>query len=293
MKVNKVSLLLSLSLILSVGCQSPVLNKEQRRAVSQFSQSAQVVSGQASEEFQTIRAEVIEMNKLVASFSESWDANDQDFDKALDKDDTLARVRAVNALRSYAELLTAFVDDWEDEKLKGAAADFVNNVRKLDENQKISNSYLDVFEKAVLGIGRFLVERKKKQAVVAVVAMSKEQVDHLCNLLIQDFSGAGGYTTQLVTTAGSTMVAADTYLRKSEDPAGRNRAVEAFDRGKLAMTRHNEVHYQIALAAKAMKRANDNLSDVLEEKEVRPFKSFSHFKQLAEELAETAQYYTR
>ncbi len=282
-----------IALALLAGCASPGLNKQQKRAVSSYAQSAQALNGMAGQEFLAIRNQVIELNKLTAAFSPTWDAEDKDFDRALNVVDTRTRVKAVATLRSYAELLSGFVDDWEDDRIKGAAANFVSNVRDLDSNQKIDDNYLNVFEKVVTGIGRIFVEKKKKEAVVAVVAMSHEQVAHLCDLLIKDFSGVGGYTSQLVTTASQTLVAADSYLRKSGEQPGRDSAVEAYDLGQLALQRHAELHAGISEAAEHMKQANTDLVDVLREKKPQPFKSFAHFKLTVEALAETAQYYTR
>ena len=297
--MKKLVALMSICVLVS-GCSSSRLSKSQKTQLQQFSVAATILNRYAGDEFKTTRDTVIKLNKLRQFTDTTWPIAGG-LDGVLDAQEIIARQEAVKSLEQYSILLYALVTDQEDQTLRATAVRFTDSLRRLEQSAEfeIPGPGKDIIEKTIAGIGRIFIERAKFRAVKDIVGSSKPYVDSICELIIQDFEGDYGLTAQLVVTATSTLLSADTFLRGTRgldgmSNIGRVEAAEAYDQASLAIDRHGIVHHRIATLAKDLKTLNKELNDSIQKRGPKlSFESMSSFRIGVERLVEDAKFYVR
>tara|TARA_R110000787_G_scaffold100723_3_gene205808 strand:- start:6661 stop:7539 length:879 start_codon:yes stop_codon:yes gene_type:complete len=292
MKRCKLILAFVCALVLSTGCASR-LTDNQKKSVSGFAQSASQVGSIANIEFKSVRDEVIGLNLYAIALNIDDSPEWNDLDQAVNEDSLKRRQNAVQTLENYGDLLYSLSSNDKNAELDKAANKFTDGVKDLDQDQKVSSTSLDVIKYTVKGLGRLIVEKKKKKAITDVVTTSRSQIDHLCNLIIEDFDGDRGFSGQLLVASVRLQIGANDVLLESKDIEDRQVAINAFYAGSLATKRVNEYHPQIAQAAKNLKISNQKLYVDLHMKGKNPFTSINNFKSSVKKLSETVQFYVK
>lgn len=179
------------------GC---ALTSTQKEATNRFAQASTEIGDFASTEFSHFRSSTIEMN--TTSVILYGNANPNDLDGAFDPDVVLERVKSAQALSSYGKLLLSLVNDTQETELKEASNNFVDSFKSVSGKQ-LSDSQLEGLGQLVQAIGSVVVESRKADAVRKIVPSAANDVNTLCDLLINDLTPRT--TTQLATGFDTTI----------------------------------------------------------------------------------------
>jgi len=185
-------------------------------------------------------------------------------------EDVSARLAALEALRTYGELLYALVEDTQEAQLREAADDFGRSIENLPfTDRKLSYKQINTLSNIVYSLGCVIVEAKKAEAVKRIVAETEGQVSYLCELLANDFnldySGMlAGYSEALETC----MMNVDEGLNEAEEAAARFQLTEMFQVVQEHRTRRDHIEPQIRAAVLKMRNANEHLAAQMESGEL-------------------------
>jgi len=261
--------LLTLVVLLGIfaGC---ALTAEQKAAVSQFSDSATTLGDVTSSELTAMRDSTVKMTierLLLGGKSKDPNLGDQ---ASLDRGFDLERVQTVSAatraLAAYGKSLAALVNDTQSAELKVASNEFVASIGRVPTaKEHLSDKQLEAIGTVVQKVGGFWIERKRKQAVTTIVKESKNAVEDLCDLLIQDFDPDKGWVAkQLQVVEDPLMAEATNGLYDGRTYNGRKIALEAFRLAHGSRMRRTEVLKRVTDGATAMKKANSALAQAVE-----------------------------
>jgi hypothetical protein len=188
--------LLCRSLLLVVGGAALAacgLTAAQRDAAGRFSHAAVDVGDFAGTTFPAMRQSAIEMNTTDVIIGGHAPADQLDQHFSLDT--VTARVAAAQALSDYGTLLRALVEETQEEELKKASDNFVASARNVP-GKKLSDQQYEALGTLVQGIGSVVVEAKKASAVKEIAVQAQPDIDHLCDLLLEDFDPTGTHLAQ-------------------------------------------------------------------------------------------------
>ena len=183
-------IILAVLTVLLSGC---ALTAAQKAAVSQFSDSAAALGDITSSELIAMRDGTVKMTMerlLLGGKSKDKELGNQ---ATLDRGFELKRVEAVSgaarALAAYGKSLGALVNDTQSADLKAASNEFIASLGRVPAaTEHINDQQLGAIGTVIQDVGGFWIEWKRKQAVETIVAKSQRAVEHLCDLLIRDFS---------------------------------------------------------------------------------------------------------
>ncbi len=235
------------------------LTTTQREAAGRFGNATSQIGSFVATELPQLRSTTIQMNQNSVAIRGM--AKPKDLDGAFDPDTVETRVAAAEALTSYGQLLSALVEDTQEDELRRASHNFTTSFQQASGN-KLSDKQLDGLGEIVQAIGRWFVEHKKAQAVKAIVPTAKDSVDAICDNLIKDFSPDG-------LALGQGMKAAITRLKSDTDIAladpnasfgDRQIAIEGRHLADQADARLNLVGARAVSTLRALKQANAELA---------------------------------
>ena len=251
------------------GC---ALTAAQKAAVSQFSDSAAALGDITSSELIAMRDGTVKMTMerlLLGGKSKDKELGNQ---ATLDRGFELKRVEAVSgaarALAAYGKSLGALVNDTQSADLKAASNEFIASLGRVPAaTEHINDQQLGAIGTVIQDVGGFWIEWKRKQAVETIVAKSQRAVEHLCDLLIRDFSpgndkggNKGGWITlQLQVVEDPLTAVATNSLYDGRTYNDRKVALDAFLLAHNSRMRREEVLKRITSGAAAMKKANNAL----------------------------------
>jgi hypothetical protein len=256
--IKKITVL-TLSLIIS-GCG---LSVTQREAATRFASASTSVGDFSTKEFAAMRDVTIQMNTKDIALGGKAKIND--LDGAFDVDDVAIRINAAIALSAYGDLLLALVDDRQSRDLRNATMQFEDSLRGVS-GRTLSDADLDNLGALVYNIGGFFLEQQRAKALKQIVLRSKTDVDHLCDLLIQDFNPTGLNLLHAVdNTSKRLKVDADMALAAQKDnPKSKLFAIQAYRLADSQRTRVKKTGAQAVAVLTALKSANAELVNALE-----------------------------
>jgi hypothetical protein len=189
------SLLGRLLLLLIVGAALAAcgLTAAQRDAAGRFSRAAVDVGDFAGTTFPAMRQSAIEMNTTDVIIRGHAPADQ--LDQRFSLNNVAERVAAAQALSDYGTLLRALVEETQEEELKKASDNFVASARNVP-GKKLSDAQYEALGTLVQGIGSVVVEAKKASAVKKIAVQVQPDIDHLCDLLLEDFDPTGLHLAQ-------------------------------------------------------------------------------------------------
>lgn len=262
---KQLAILLTTSLL--VGCG---LNLNQREAAARFANASSDLGSFSEKELINWREVIIQMNSKDLAVGGTT-AKLNDLDGAFDAEDIKARINAAVALSAYGNLLISLVDESQADNLKNAALQFSDSVKGVS-GKALSDMQLESLGTVVYNIGGVFLEWQKAKAVKQIVLQSKTDVDHLCDLLIQDFDSKGmGLVQNIINTSVQLKDDADTALDSLKEQGASHThivdkliAIEAYKLADDQKVRTKKVGGQIVESLKALKTANAELVNALE-----------------------------
>lgn len=241
-------------LVASAGCG---LTIRQKTAVQQFGSATSEFATLTRSEFIQSRQDVIEMNRLrVLLGDESVVSLDGHF--SLER--VQARLRALDALNEYGELLQTLLTTSSQEDMKSSADNFVSSINQI-EGVHIADDQAETLGKVIAFGGTCLVEYKRTKAMKKVVEFAHPYVVKTIELVERDFDPGNdlwnaGYRHIKLDLEGAI---ADLPPLSTNDLAG----VQVVRVAKLTAeqndVRFNLVSEQVLGAAKMLSRAEENL----------------------------------
>ncbi|MFN8642659.1 MAG: hypothetical protein U0802_13780 [Candidatus Binatia bacterium] len=257
---------MALSMLMAGGLLTACgLTAAQRDAAGTFSRAAVSVGDFASTTFPAMRQAAIDMNTTDVIIGGSAPADQLDQHFPLDA--VAERVAAAQALSNYGTLLQALVDDTEAAALKTASDNFVASVRNV-RGKSLSDDQYQALGTIVQEIGGAIVEAKKARAVKEIATQVRPDIDHLCDLLAQDFAPTGGHLAQgLDVTRMRLDSDADLNLARARSDAERARAVDAIGQVAAAQATLEVLDTRAVATVQQLKVANGALVSALAERQ--------------------------
>ena len=256
-------LLVLIATSLLAGCG---LTAAQRDAAGTFSRAAVNVGDFATATFPAMRQSAIEMNTTDVLLGGNAPADQ--LDQHFPLDGVAERVAAAQALSNYGTLLQALVDDAQQAEIKRAADHFVASARNVP-GVTLTDKQYDAMGTVVQGIGSGVVEANKARAVKQIATDAKPSVDHLCDLLAEDFDPNGLHLAQGLNLT-QMRLDSDTDLdlaRSRRSPEERARAVDALAQVAAAQATLQVLGTRATDTVTQLKLANAALVSVLAEQE--------------------------
>jgi len=242
------------------------LTSEQRAVATQLGHAAQSSGDFASDQFPKLRQMVISMNETDVEIGGTRKPGE--LDKNFSASTVAIRVQAARALASYGELLIALVTETQAAELQQASNDFVSSVKSIS-GKRLSDAQLDAIGSIVDQARGWIVEYKRAKAIKAIVPQAAPEVEHLCDLLIKDFSQTGMNLSQQVdATAQRLRGDIDVALAEKDTSfAERSAAMQGQILAEQADAELTLVNAQAIQALRALKTANRDLVKALTEQQ--------------------------
>lgn len=246
-----------------VGCG---LTVSQRAGVERFSAATKDFAGVTSAEFVKSRTDVIEMNTLRVELMDNTVTLEQ-----LDEHFTVVRVterlRAIQALRDYADLLWTLVSTSQKEELKNAADSFVTSLRKV-KGVSLTDEQAGAVGAAVATVGGFFVEHLRARATREVVASTHDSVLQVVGLVERDFDPQAdhwslGYDKVAEALRGAAARAPLVSPRPASETVGRAQVLAHQNKQRL-----RAVGVDVGKSAATLRAAQVNLREALEKPDI-------------------------
>jgi hypothetical protein len=246
-----------------VGCG---LTVNQRAGVERFSAATKDLASVSSTEFVRSRTDVIEMNTLRVELMDNTVTLER-----LDEHFTVARVterlRAIQALQDYAELLSTLVSTSQKEELKNAADTFVTSLRKV-KGVSLTDAQAGAVGTAVATVGGFFVEHLRARATREVVVSTHESVLQVVGLVERDFDPEAdhwslGYEKVAEALRGAAVRAPLLSPRPAPETVGRAQVLAHQNK-----QRFRAVGVDVGKSAKTLRAAQVKLREALENPDV-------------------------
>lgn len=273
------SIALMLCIFIAIGCS---LTATQRKHTANFSKATAALAELASNELVQMRDGTIQVNtyRLAAVGEENDQAGLNDLDETFDVEDVKVRVQAVEVLKTYGELLQSLVEETQAKELKKASDKFVASINGLPmADKKMSDLQTEALGQAVYKIGRMIIEAKKAKAVREIVGSTQGQIEHLCELLSNEFDVE---EDRLLTQYKKSVDVAITAIRQafleSEDVLTRLELVELYKRTQANRDRTEHIAKNMSHAIGNLKKANEALNKSLKKQDL----SITDLKKLKE-----------
>lgn len=277
--------------LVACGCAMTSLQKEQ---VARFGKATEEMGAFAEKELPEVRRQIVEMNTAALILAED-DSNPKiDLDKPTSPESAAKRLAAAKALKSYGSLLNELATADRTESIKKKAQNLVDTFDSALD-QGLSDKQKEAATGLITSLGRMWVEKKKRDAVTAIVNSYAEPVEKLAALLSSDFTAAGeGYLGGYTAVAGQLKNRAIGVLTGGKHPAlaDRELAVKALVTAESANKRAKEVEAAALKAIENLKKANKTLVDVMKQgayttEDIKTYaKSIQELVNLAEVLAD-------
>ena len=173
-----------LLVVLLTGCG---MTAKQKQQITKFGEATEKISKLAERHFIDVRHDVINLQTEISILSDKNSAKKIDIDAALDLNDIAIRVAAVRALGRYGELLNALANADQTESIKNAATRAVAEFESAF-NKDYSEAEKNAITDAVSILGQWIVEDKKKEAIIQIVSLHTVTIDKLASLLYRDLT---------------------------------------------------------------------------------------------------------
>lgn len=258
---------IGICLLIQVGCAS--LTPSQRMNIANFSNATVTLGDLVSEELLKMREATIQMNtyRINVVGEEPGLPGINDLDEKFDVEHVKVRIQAVEALKSYGQLLQALIETTPEDDLKKASDSFISSFNSLPGSiKKIDDQQAGMMGQAVYQLGKWLVNAKKAKIIQDVVTRSKDQVEHLCNLLRDEFDvSKARLLTQYKKTANVAVAAIKLALLETHEEYTDDQLREIYTEIQTHRQRVKLVGKNMSEAIENMRKANEALYRSVEE----------------------------
>jgi hypothetical protein len=262
-----------LGAVLVSGCG---LTVAQKATIGQFSRATATIGEGTAQELTRMRDGVIQANTstLIIIGEDRAAPGETTPRKALITPATVERQftvenigrvgHAARALQSYGELLLALVEDSQAKELRGAAEGLVANL-KAASDVSLQPKEEDAITSAVYAVGRVIVERKKAKAVKIIVPAAAPHIDKVTGLLAAEFdpNRDGSLGSAFRAAAERLRGEAANAFRQAKTPADRAVILPAWEYGRAASLRSDEIHKRISDAASGIQKSHRMLVEAV------------------------------
>jgi hypothetical protein len=248
--------------VLEIGCAT---KSTLRNATQTFGSATERIGRMGEDEFVTIRAETVAMNKAMLVLSQDMSAQDLVYDTPSPARGTAERVMACKALRHYGELLLRLTSDDRVQFVEKSCLAFTESMSAALHAEPTPAQRL-VLSQIDAGLHETWTAGKRAQVIADVVLAYEESVSGLADLLLADFSLASpGYLKAYADTAAALQQKADAIIDAGEeyDLQDRQDAADASFLARQATTRATELGARIEAGLGSLKRNNAELADRL------------------------------
>jgi hypothetical protein len=173
-----------------VGCG---MTTQQKAAVAKFSTATSELAEVSADHLVAIRNDTIVIRTGMSELgSKKVDVNDpvKDLDAGLDVDDLEARLAALVALKSYADVLQALATTDNSAEIQAAGGELLTNLGKV-KGIELKPGQAGAIQSAIGAVGGLYIEYRKEQATKTVVRETSEPITKILGLLRADFDPAG------------------------------------------------------------------------------------------------------
>jgi len=258
------------------GCGG--LTTIQKDAVTKFGDASEKLGAATGAELVIVRDGIVQMN-LERLMLEGYQASSRtsgvyptptELDHGLNTDAVATISAATQALAAYGKTLVALVADTQTAEVKKAAATFSASLGSVP-NSGLSEGQRTAIGDAIEGLGGFLIEGKRKKAIIAVVQNSQNSVNALCDLLIANFepvtptSKGGLISRQMEATTEPLYGTAIGVLRDGKTSQARRESQFALKIAFENRVRRTHDLAKVQKAAIAMKKANTALANAIQD----------------------------
>jgi len=253
---------LFLATLVSPGGLACGLTTMQRQAVASLAEAAVTAGSFAATTFPEMRQAAVALN--ATSVRLGGHASPGDLDEGFHVERVAPRVAAALALADYGELLRALVEETRHDELAAAAARFVASARTVP-GRRMSDEQYAALGDLVEGIGGMVIEARKARAIERIVPAYEADVDHLCDLLLEDFDPRGLHLAQRFAITLERLDAdADLALALRDGPSlGRSIAVQGIQQVTAGRALLEVAGGQGRVMVLTLKRANAALAAAL------------------------------
>ena len=191
-------ILLSITLLLLVGCPSAA---PQKRIVA-FAEATNEATTNVAGSFNAVEngyfnAEVL---RLIASYDPNKGFDIRRIQPFLDPEDLEKRMKALEAVSTYAKMLGEIMSDEKLKEFDKATKSFGEELKSFNDGDtkkalskaKVPDSDIALFTTAVNTIGRWFIEYKREKEVKEIVNLMNPHVEKICDLLSLDIGPAKG-----------------------------------------------------------------------------------------------------
>jgi hypothetical protein len=264
-------------LTLALGVAGCGLTAAQKAAIGQFSRATAAIGETTAEELARMREGTIQANmSTLIIIGQDRPAPGETAPRAalitpatVERQftiETTSRIgHAARALQSYGELLQALVEDTQAKELRSAADAFLTNLKAVP-GVSLADRQADVVSAAVYAVGRFVVERKKAEAVKTIVPTTAPHVDTITGLLTREFDPDkdGSLASAFKGAAERLRGEASAAFRGAPSAAERAVLLPAWEYGRMSSLRSEEIHKRASLAVAGVQRSHALLVQALQ-----------------------------
>jgi hypothetical protein len=270
LKILNIQLVLSTFLAISVyiSC-APTLPSTQ---IKSFSLATEEVTSQAVRGYELLDESTIERKIVNIANDPGADIDDNSFQGILNYDkDLTVRLKMISLLRDYAkglgELSTAnFSEDIDkaSKDLYGALAGLKETLEASGKGIGISKDNLSIIATAVNAIGKTIVEKKRREAIKAIVKNSDPAVQKSADLLEEEIPSFGDFVKDNYLTVATDYT--DAYQSRAEQLTFEERMEsiktiqQLYNRAEAARGFYN----QFRIAAGKLGEAHSSLKSAVE-----------------------------
>ena len=259
--------------IVSTGCG---LTAAQKAGIGQFSRATAAVGETTADELAKMREGVIQANtSTLIIIGEDRPAPGETTPRmalitpaTVERQFTIHNIsrigHAAKALQSYGELLQALVEDTQAKELRGAAEAFVANLKAVP-GVSLEEKEAEAITAAVYAIGRMIVEMKKAKAVKTIVPTVAPHVDKITGLLAAEFdpNRDGSLGSAFRAAAERLRGEGATAFREANTPADRAVILPAWEYGRTASLRSDEIHKRSSVAIAGIQKSHKMLVEAM------------------------------
>ena len=196
--------------VVLAGCG---LSSEQRTAISGFSGAASQFGDMTSRQLIDARNTIIDLNMRTLALNPGRLEHPELIDDGLTPDRLAVRLNAAATIKTYAELLTAIVEDTQKKELTQAADKLKAAVRGYDKDKSlIDDGQLSAIGQGIEAIGGMVVEKRRADELRKILPTIDPIIQKIGSLFSEEFGTKGAISVEVDGRAQLALEAADKVL---------------------------------------------------------------------------------
>ncbi|MBI5576467.1 MAG: hypothetical protein HY896_08920 [Deltaproteobacteria bacterium] len=284
------------------------LTNVQKEGVGSFAQASSALGAASAQQFKAFRSDVIMMKttrlaiegkKLPAAKPDGKPADrkfyteELNLDSGLDPDNLEKRLKAVDTLTAYGNLLQALSEKSQEKELNAAADAFMESVKKFPGNP-LDAGQVEGLGKLLTMAGGLWIESGKKRVIREIVPKMSPLVRHLCDSLENDFNVKGTGFASGVDVVQDRLARESINVLKREPGSIADRAIliEGLAMANDARENLDRVTGKMLKAVASLREADKTLVELVMERQIT-LDAVKAFSRDVSELAKAVKPFTQ